>query len=828
MPPKKSKSVTSKTSRSERSKKTRSRTPRGKSKKPASNKSKSTRSTTSSSSTSRASGRRKKSSRKSSRKSTRKKRTKGNRFFRTLSFWLFGFFFVVFLAYLFILDQRITERFEGRIWQLPAHVYARPLELYVGKSISTKQLTFELDYLNYQKVLHSPNKPAQYRINKNVFEIKTREFDFWDGNEPSHAIRLNLSDGVVTKLQHINIKQIDTKQNADLVRFDAGYLTGIFPSHAQDRVLVKLDEAPDEFLKMLLLIEDRRFFEHNGVDPKSIARALYVNVSSGRTVQGASTLTQQLVKNLFLTQEKTLVRKINEAFMSLLLELHYDKKVILETYLNEIYLGQDGRRAIHGFGLASEFYFGKKLENLTTDEMAIMIGMVKGASYYNPKRNPNNARKRRDVVLNTMLQEDLLTEKQADALLNKPVTTVKHASAGLYPAFIDLVKLQLQQDYDADDLRSEGLRVFTTLDPYVQFATEQAIVKTLPKLSSNEELQAAAVVVSPSNGDVLAIVGDRKPSFKGFNRALNAERPIGSLIKPVIYLTALQHPSEYTLATMLDDSYFSYSTPQQKDWQPQNYDKEYHGDVTMYEALLKSYNIPAVRAGLDIGLNNVIKTFTAMSGHESIPAYPSLTLGAISMSPVEVAGLYQTLSANGFRSPLRSVHAVLDKNRNPLERYSLSVDNQVEPEAVALVNSALIDVTKFGTAKKLSDNLRIQVAGKTGTSDDLKDSWFAGFSGDITAVVWTGYDDNRPAGLTGSTGAMRIWQKIVKDTAYKSYQVPEMPTLSRYWIDVKNGYLTEKGCESAVELSFVEGSQPVQKSGCKVSSGSNWFLNLFK
>ena len=747
----------------------------------------------------------------------------GNGFFRTIFFWLSVFFFVAFLAYLVILDQRITERFEGRIWQLPAHVYARPLELYVGKAISIKQLTFELNYLNYQKVSGAPKKPAQYSVNKNVFEIKTRNFDFWDGNEPSHKIRLNISGDVVTRLQDLS-----TKQNADLIRFDAGYLTGIFPSHAQDRVLVKLSEVPDNFLKMLLLIEDRRFFEHNGIDPRSIARALYVNISSGRTVQGASTLTQQLVKNLFLTKDKTLVRKINEAFMSLLLEFHYDKKVILETYLNEIYLGQDGRRAIHGFGLASDFYFGKKLANLTVDEMAIMVGMVKGASYYNPQKNPENAKKRRDVVLNSMHQEELLTKKEVEKLLAKPVTTVKHASAGLYPAFIDLVKLQLQQNYEPEDLRSEGLRVFTTLDPYVQYMTEQAVVKTMPKLSSNQDLQTAAVVVSPSNGDVLAIVGDRKPSFKGFNRALNAKRQIGSLIKPVIYLTALQHPSEYTLATMLDDSYFSYSTPKQKDWQPKNYDKQYHGNVTLYEALLNSYNIPAVRTGLDIGLNNIIKTFNAMGDHESIPAYPSLTLGAINMSPVEVAGIYQTFAANGFHSPLRSVHAVLDKDSQPLERYSLNVDNQVAPEAVALVNSALIDVAKFGTAKKLADNLNLQVAGKTGTSDDLKDSWFAGFSGDLTAVVWTGYDDNRPSSLTGSSGAMRIWQNIVKDVAYKPYVVPKIPGLVKYWIDTENGYLTEMGCENGVELAFVEGSQPVQKSNCDIDRGSNWFLDLFK
>ena len=729
---------------------------------------------------------------------------------------------IFFLIFLFYLDQRITQRFEGRIWQLPAHVYARPLELYVGKSISTKQLLFEFDYLNYQKVDQLPQQPAQYRHWNDVFEVKTRDFVFWDGDEASHTIRITIKENKVTQL--INLY---TTQNVDLVRFDAGYLTGIFPAHSQDRVLLKLDDVPDMFIKMLLLIEDRRFFTHWGVDPLSIARALMVNIYSGQTVQGGSTLTQQLVKNLFLTQDKTIVRKLNEAFMSLLLELHYDKRLILETYLNEIYLGQDGQRAIHGFGLASEFYFGKSLKQLSIDEMALLIGMVKGASYYNPKRNPEHARERRNIVLTAMQQSELITERQSEKLSNKPIITVKHAQSGLYPAFIDLVKLQLQQDYQPDDLSSEGLRVFTTLDPYVQFNTERAIIKTLPYLSKDEDLQAAAVVVSPSNGDVLAVVGGRKPSYKGFNRALNAERQIGSLIKPVIYLTALQGSTDYTLSTILDDTEFLYETPNQKDWQPENYDKEYHGDVTLYEALLKSYNIPAVRTGLDIGLDQVINTLSALGSKKAVSTLPSLTLGAIDMSPVEVATIYQSFAANGFHSPLRSVHAVLDKERNPLERYSLDVDSQVKPEAIAIVNSALVDVTKYGTAKRLSDNLTIQVAGKTGTSDDLRDSWFAGFSGDVMAVVWTGYDDNRPTTLTGSSGAMKIWQNLFKEVAYKPYKVPEMNGLVKHWVDVKNGLLAEKDCENAVELLFIEGTQPQQESGCAGSSGTNWFLNLF-
>lgn len=742
--------------------------------------------------------------------------------FRNWLFWLFLAVLTLFIIYIAILDQRITQRFEGRIWQLPAHVYARPLELFVGKAISVEQLKFELEYLNYQQVDILPGEIAQYRQVDNTFEIKTRKFVFWDGDERSHTIRVAIEDNRV-----VDLLDIYKSQQEDLVRFDAGYLTGIFPAHAEDRVLLKLDDVPDIFIKMLLLIEDRRFFTHYGVDPLSIGRALVVNITSGQTVQGGSTLTQQLVKNLFLNQEKKLSRKINEAFMSLLLELHYDKRLILETYLNEIYLGQDGRRSIHGFGLASDFYFGKPLKDLSIDQMAIMIAMVKGASYYNPIRNPENARKRRDVVLTTMQQEELITDRQLQTFLAKPVSTVKHAQAGLYPAFIDAVKEQLQQDYQAEDLRSEGLRVFTTLDPYVQYKTEQVIKSSLPKLSSDTDLQAAAVVVSPLNGDVLAVVGDRNPGYKGFNRALNASRQVGSLIKPVVYLSALEK-SGYTLATMLDDSPLLYQSPGQDDWQPLNYDKQFHGDVTLYESLLKSYNVPVVRTALDVGLDNVIQTLADLGVRKSMSNYPSLALGAISLSPMEIASIYQSFAANGFHSPLRSVFAVLDKNSKPLERYSLDVSNKVDSDSVTIINSALIDVTRYGTAKRLGNTLDIQVAGKTGTSDDLRDSWFAGFSGNYIGVVWAGYDDNRPANLTGSSGAMRIWQNLFAEIAYTDYQLPQSPSIQAHWIDLETGQLSGQGCENAVELLFVEGTQPDQSSDCTESGGSNWFLDLFK
>jgi len=278
---------------------------------------------------------------------------------------------------------------------------------------------------------------------------------------------------------------------------------------------------------------------------------------------------------------------------------------------------------------------------------------------------------------------------------------------------------------------------------------------------------------------------------------------------------------------MLDDSPLSLSVPGQTNWQPQNYDKKYHGRVTLYEALLKSYNIPAARTGIDVGIANIVNTMRALGYEKDVAAYPSLTLGTTPMSPMEVVTIYQSFAANGFHHPVRSVYAVLDKNGKPLERYSLEVENKVDTDAIAIINSALIDVAKYGTARKLSTNLSLQVAGKTGTSDDLRDSWFAGFTGDVVAVVWTGFDDNRPTKLTGSSGAMKIWQSIVSKVAYKSYNLPEMPQLRHDWIDMKTGYLTGEDCENAVQLLFIEGSQPLQLNECAVSKSSNWFINLF-
>lgn len=727
------------------------------------------------------------------------------------------------LVYLVYLDHEVTTLFEGRIWKLPARVYARPLEIYEGKRLSAEDLLSELTQLNYAQVSQIPTKPGQYRRWDNHFEIKTRTFTFHDGDEKSLSLRLAIENNQISVLEDLY-----SAEALALVRFDPAYITGIFPAHGEDRLLLKLSDVPDNFIKMLVLVEDKRFFEHIGVDPRSIARAMVANIKAGGTVQGGSTITQQLVKNLFLTSSQNLWRKINEAFMALFLEFHYDKQLILETYLNEVYLGQDQERAIHGFGLASEYYFGKPLQKTTTDEMALLVGMVKGASYYHPGRNPARAKERRKVVLDTMASNGLLTQMQADSLDKKPVYVTQHGRRGRYPAFIDLIKRQLNEDYNTDDLHSEGLQIFSTLDPIVQNATEDAVQKVLPKIDYNQQgLQTAAIVVSPDNGDVLAIVGDRTPSYSGFNRALDASRQIGSLIKPVIYLAALQHPERYTLATLLEDSPLRVMGEDKKIWEPQNYDNEYHGQLLLFDALLKSYNIPAAKLGLEVGLADIVRTLHELGTPRDLPPYPSITLGAVPMTPFEVASVYQTFAANGFHSPLRSVVAVLDNAGKPLSRYAMNVKREINPDAIALVNYTLGQITRSGTAQRLATELKLSVAGKTGTTNDLRDSWFAGFSGDLVAVVWVGNDDNQPAGITGASAAMRVWSAFMSKVAQRSYRTAMSENIEMHWIDRTTGELTEQQCENAVELPFILGSEPTTTSSCAGSTPGSWLRGIF-
>ncbi len=737
---------------------------------------------------------------------------------------------VVLAGWMVYLDAVVTSRFEGRRFEVPSRVFARPLELYDGATVSAEGLRQELQLAGYRS--GNGQQAGTWQQNGNRFLISTRGFDFVDGIEPRRRLSLTVADNKVTAMRIVE------GAPSPIVRLEPAQIGGIYPAHREDRVLVSLEDAPALFEEALLVTEDRNFYDHIGIAPLSIGRAFLANIQAGRVVQGGSTLTQQLVKNFFLTRDQTLVRKGNEALMSLLLEWHYDKRDILETYLNEVYLGQAGNRSINGFGLASQFYFGERFSDLDLHQSALLVGMVKGPSYYDPRRNPERALARRNLVIELLAEAGAIDRETARKASGRPlgVTSRPSWSEHRYPAFIDLVRRHLARDYHQDDLQSEGLRIFTTLHPAIQEQAAASVTQTLQQLdqrSADNRLEGAMVVTARDSGEVLALVGGRDASFAGFNRALDAQRPIGSLVKPFVYLTALTQPDRYTLITPVRDAGLALEFENGQRWEPKNFDKEQRGEVPLHLALSRSWNLPAVRVGLDVGVPAVAETLRAFGVTSSINRYPSMFLGSVTLSPVAVAQIYQGLATSGFNAPLRTIRDVTGADGAVLSRYSLEVDQVADPAAVHLVQYAMQEVMREGTGRSayrfVDESLGL--AGKTGTTDDGRDSWFAGFSGDLLAVTWVGRDDNGPTSLTGASGALPVWARFMARVPQHGFS-PVVPDGVQYhWVNSTQGVLTDNHCENARLIPFIVGSEPERFEGCGgdfTRRLRGWFEGLFQ
>jgi penicillin-binding protein 1B len=737
-------------------------------------------------------------------------------------------------VYTLYLDFAVRDRFEGKRFALPARVYSRPLELYPGLKLRPAELNAELAMLGYRE---SPQvgEPGTCRRRGQEVELVTRPFVFGDGTQKSQSLRVVFEDNRVKSLLGLA-----DGAPLDLVRLEPALIGGIYPGKNEDRVLVRLDEVPQHVVDALIAVEDRRFYRHHGIDPRGIARAV-IATATGKGMQGGSTLTQQLVKNFYLTAERTLRRKLTEMVMAVLLESHYSKEEILETYFNEVYLGQDGNRAIHGFGLASVFFFDKPLTRISLPEAALLVGMLKGPAYYSPRRHPQRALDRRNLVLAEMAEGQFINQNQLLAARTAPLGIIDRPPSGTspYPAFLDLVRRQLQRDYRDEDLRSEGLKIFTTLDPVVQRAAEKALAGRLAGIEKARggkarDLQGAVLVTGTQDAEVQAVVGGRDPRYKGFNRALDAQRPIGSLIKPVVFLAALQQPDQYTLATLLDDSPLVLKQAGTADWAPQNYDKKNHGQVPLRTALMHSYNLATVRLGLVLGVPPIMTSLGRLGLDRELTGYAASLLGANALSPLEVTQVYQSIAAGGFRTPLRAIREVLTAEGEPLQRYSLNVEQVADPAPLYLLTRAMQDVVREGTGQSLNKLLAqdLAIAGKTGTTDDFRDSWFAGFTGDRLAVVWVGRDDNQSTGLTGSSGAMAVWGEMMAGLDPEPLLLALPEDIEQVWIDPASGLLSDGGCPGAVELPFIAGSAPTESADCGPRSPGrsikSWFERIFQ
>ncbi len=737
--------------------------------------------------------------------SSGKKSVTGSRRFIWLNLLAGGFFvsILAFAFYLFYLDQQIQQRFSGDKWSLPARVYARPLELFIGKPFSFASMQQQLRDLGYTKT-NDLSEPGRYNLQNNSILIHTREFAFWDGKSAAERLRIDFQNDHVTSISRNN-------SSVAYIRLEPELIGKIYPLHKQDRVLVDYDAVPQSLVDALLAVEDRNFFSHPGIDLKGILRALVANVRSAGLVQGGSTLTQQLVKNFFLTPDRTLIRKVNELFMALILEHRYSKPEILSAYINEVYLGQDGASGIHGFGTAAEFYFARPLAELSTAEIALLVGMVKGASYYHPVRNTERALQRRNLVLDTMQQLGYLNAELASQARKEKLRLRQQASAGssLYRDFLELVRIQLLKSYRYEDLRNEGLLVFTTLDTRLQKNVVRVVSSRLAALektgNETDSLQAAVIISTVDTGDVLALTGGRNSSQSGYNRALNSSRQIGSLIKPFIYLAALLEDPRINPLTMINDVAVSIPQNDGEQWQPSNYDNKEHGRVTLMEALVRSYNLATVNLGMQIGLKPIIRILQRAGFDAAIKPYPSLLLGAVNMTPLQVSQLYQVLASGGFKSNLNTLQQVLTHDGKPLQKIDVKTRRVVDPDAVAVVNSILAAVVTEGTARGLRApwNRTVTLAGKTGTTNNLRDSWFAGFDANTLGVVWVGKDDNSSSGLTGASGAMRVWADIMQTVSLNSLEKVTLPNLQ--WHQVKS---IQDDCVTPLSIAFLRSHQP--------------------
>jgi penicillin-binding protein 1B len=742
---------------------------------------------------------------------------------------------VAFSYYLVALDKDIRTRFAGVRWALPAQVFASPLELYSGLNLDAGDLKHELERLGYRNN-DTLDGPGEFVLAKDHADIYIRAFHFWDGPRPESKISVKFDAAGIT-----DVSDAVSRESRDIVRMDPMLIGSIYPQQdGEDRVLVKLDEVPDLLREGLLAVEDKDFYDHFGISIRGVLRAMFVNLRAGHTVQGASTVTQQLVRNFFLTLDRTWSRKFNEMFMSILLERHYSKNDILEAYFNEIYLGQDGNRAIHGFGLASWFYFNKPIGELRDHEVALLVGVVKGASFYNPRRNPVRAKARRDLVLHVFKERGLIDEAEMNAAIERPLSLAGSKQGGVerYPAFVDMVKRQLRGQYKDSDLTDEGLRIFTTLDPRAQEALERNIEQGLGEIEKskkipNDTLEAAGVVTSVGGGEILGVVGGRDVRYSGFNRALDSRRSIGSLVKPFVYLTALEQGDRYNLHTILDDEPIELKLPTKQIWAPNNYDHKLHGPQPLYNALAQSYNLPTVRLGLEIGEKAVAATLKQAGYTANPPLLPSMFLGAVDVAPVEVAQMFGTLAAGGFQSPLSSIREVTTKEGEPLNRYPIRVKQTLPEGPVYLTTWAMTQVMRLGTGRSAYSVLPgdMTLAGKSGTTDDLRDSWFSGFSGDRVAVVWVGRDDYKPMGLSGSTGALYIWSRLIKDLKVKPLDLIPPPDVEEQEADTITGLRADDGCQSRLLIPYLRGFAPQTWAPCAHAAESQpmqWLREIFQ
>ena len=737
---------------------------------------------------------------------------------RRLAFWLFLAVFSVPTLYgLWLYATLALPRDEDR---QPLKIYSAPYPLAAGMRIDKPALQNRLSHLGYRQVFRKQLSAGEYRVNDASVDVHLREFLYPDGLVGGQQIRLAFEDG-----QIIRLLALPDEQDAGPVALEPQLIGGVLEASRQVREWIPLSAIPASMIDAVLAIEDRRFYRHVGIDPVGIARATFENLKGGAFVQVGSTITQQLAKNLYYTQHRTFVRKLKEAFAALILEMKYSKDDILESYLNEIYLGQSGSVAVYGVQEAAHYYFGKPIAQLTAAEIALLAGMIKGPNTYAPVRDAKRAKQRRDQVLLRLKTDGKLSDKQYQTAIGTAIKTgVLQRGLTDAPYFLDYVLAHIADLPEGEP--QTGLRVFTTLDLEIQRLAEQALSAGVARLESKhrflrttgDHLQAALVALNPKSGAILAMVGGRDYRSSQFNHAVQARRQPGSLFKPFVYATAFQRSlsvkdAAVTPATLIDDSPISFPDGQ-KTWEPQNYDRRFHGQVTVRSALEQSLNIPVVRVAQAVGVQDVIATLRAVGIHGPLDEHISLALGTSEVSLLEITGAYGAFANNGRYVPPKGLAALVEEVGEQSEHIVARDEGQgvqaLSPEVAYIVTSILQGVIERGTAAQARGLGVIgELAGKTGTTDEHRDAWFVGYTPDIVVGVWVGFDEGTSLKLTGAQAALPIWVEFFRravPSPSPSFQAP--PGIAIRTIDPQTGQLATSGCPQTIEETFVEGTEP--------------------
>ncbi len=722
----------------------------------------------------------------------------------------------------------ITKKFDSsRRWDLPSRIYSDATPIVPGMNFPRALLEPKLNHVGYHETRRRVANPGEYRFVDGNLEIYLQNFEYPDIEFRALPVVIDFDSATVR-----SVKRLDDGASLRGIRIEPELITSIYNNEMEDRLPVSLNSVPKTVTEAIIATEDKNFYHHEGISIRGIIGALLTNLRQKAWTHGGSTLTQQLVKNLYLNPERTWRRKATEALMALLLEARYSKNEILEAYLNEIYLGQNGAVQIIGVEQASQVYFGKHVTYLTLPEAATLAGMIRSPNVLSPLKYPERAKPRRDLVLKLMLDQHKIPQPQYEAAVSSPLTTARFPKTSRSaPFFVDLVLKQLRETYPETQLKTEGLRVFTTLDTVMQRSAEQALDSGIADLTrrypylkkSPTPLDGVILTIQPGTGYVKALVGGRNYSKTQFNRAIQARRQPGSLFKPFVYVTAMdpeRGQQAFTAATVLDDSPITVRSGNAV-WQPQNYDLRFHGRVPVREALAHSYNIPAVRAAIDAGVPKVIKTASTIGIESRLEPYPSVSLGSFEVTPLEIAYAYSAFANLGVKAEPISILAVSTREGKLLESREVKM-KRVAPAGVCYVmNDILKDVFNYGTAVRArSLGFQRPFAGKTGTTSNYRDAWFIGYSPRILSLIWIGFDDGHSVRLAGGDACVPIWTAhmnrisgLVPDVDWKR---PD-DVVDRA-IDPESGMLATPYCPQTRTEIFVAGTEPT--SLCPLHSGS--------